>query len=254
MRGSEMIERIRQVDGNIGFYYKNLVTEEVARFRETEPLLAASVIKLPMMVEAFRQFAAGELDPDQEVTVRAEDKVPSCGVLTYLHDGLRVTVRDLVALSIIVSDNTATNMLMDIVTIDKVNAMLDAQDMKRTRLRRKMFDASSSAQGIQNHIAAGEVGCLLEKLYCGELVTPEASGEMLQILKDQQLNSKIPFCFAESIDIAHKTGEDDGITHDVGIVYAREPFIICFCGNGVNTPAFERVMQDMTWRIANEQG
>ncbi len=244
------LARIRALAGDVSFYYKDLVTGETAAYQADKPLVAASVIKLPMMIEAFRQFDAGELDSLMPVTLRAADKVPSCGVLTYLHDGLVVTVRDLVTLMIIVSDNTATNMLMDILGIDKVNATLDALGAKTTRLRRKMFDIESSRRGIQNIITAEEMGKLLEKLYWGNIISPNASQEMLGILKDQQLNGKIPFRFCEQIDVAHKTGEDSGTTHDVGIVYAKNPFVLCFCSNNVDVPQFERVMQDIAWELA----
>ena len=247
-----MLARIKAIAGDVGFYYKNLVTGETVTYQEDLPLIAASVIKLPMMVEAFRQFDAGELNPDELYIVQDIGKVPSCGVLTYLHDGLAVTIRDLVVLSIIVSDNTATNLLMDLLGIDSVNALLDTLDMPTTRLRRKMFDREAASRGLQNTITAGEIGGLLEKLYWGNLISPVASGQMIQILKDQQLESKMPFRFTDSIEIAHKTGEDTGTTHDVGIVYARNPFVICFCSNNVDTPAFERVMQDITWELAHE--
>lgn len=247
-----MLSRIRSIAGDVSFYYKNLLSGATISFQPDAPLLAASIIKLPMMAEAFRQFDAGLLDPGRLVTVSAQDKVPSCGVLTYMHDGLAVTVRDLVTLSIIVSDNTATNLLMDIIGIDNVNAFLDAQGMRKTRLRRKMFDREAAKRGLQNTIAAGEIGGLLERLYHGKVVSPDASAEMLSILKDQQLNSKIPFRFAEKMEIAHKTGEDDGITHDVGIVFAEEPFVICFCGNNVDAPLYERLMQDITWELVYE--
>ncbi len=74
-------------------------------------------------------------------------------------------------------------------------------------------------------------------------MSPEADAEMLGILKDQRLNGKMPF-FLHGLKIAHKTGEDDGITHDVGIVYADHPLILCFASNHTDVPAFERFIQD----------
>lgn len=248
-----MLARIRATKGDVGYYYKNLVTGATESYQADMPLVAASVIKLPMMVEAFRQEEAGILDMDMKVAVRAADKVPPSGVLTLLHDGLEVTIRDLVVLMIVVSDNTATNLLMDILGIDNVNALLDSMGLTQTRLRRKMFDAEAAAQGLTNTITAGEMGQLLERLYWGNIISPRACRAMMDILKDQQVNSKMPFRFSEAMAIAHKTGEDDGTTHDVGIVYASQPFIVCFCANNVDVPAFERVMQDMTWEIANDQ-
>ncbi len=109
-----------------------------------------------------------------------------------------------------------------------------------------LFDREASSRGIENYITAREAGLLLKRLYDGEAVSGPASEDMLSILKDQRLNGKIPFLLPHSVKIAHKTGEDDGITHDVGIVYARQPFIVCFCGEHVSPPEFERAMQDIT--------
>ncbi len=248
-----MLDRIKAIPSDIGFYYKNLATGKVAAFQADNPLAAASVIKLPLMMEAYRQFSVGELDPNRGIVIHPKNRVPSCGVLTYLHDDVEVTVSDLVTLAIIVSDNTATNMLMDLVGIDHVNAFLDEMGAKTTRLRRKMFDLESAAKGIQNIITAGEMGMLLEKLYHGEIVSPESSAKMIDILKNQQLNGKIPFRFTDQTEIAHKTGEDDNTTHDVGIVYADKPFILCVCANHVNVPEVERMMQNVAWELAYDR-
>ena len=89
------------------------------------------------------------------------------------------------------------------------------------------------------------MGRLLELLAQGKCVSEKADAQMLSILRDQRLNGKIPF-FLGDYEIAHKTGEDDGTTHDVGIVYARHPVILCFASNHTDVPAFERLMQDLS--------
>ena len=90
---------------------------------------------------------------------------------------------------------------------------------------------------------AREIGMLLEKAYRGELVSPAASRQMLDILLAQQLNGKLPFFL--DCEVAHKTGEDDGITHDAGIIFAPKPFIVCLFSNNTDVPPFERLMQDI---------
>lgn len=246
-----MLDRLLALPGEIGFYYENLVTGGVIEYGADRPLVAASVIKLPLMIEAFHQFEQEGLDPQRETLPREADLMPSCGVLTYLRDMPPFSVRDLVTLSIIVSDNTATNLLIDMLSIDSVNAMLSAEGAEHSRLRRRLFDAERSAQGIENTVTAREMGMLLKKLYQGTLISKKASGEMLEILSHQQLGGKIPFYFTDGTKIAHKTGEDSGTTHDVGIVFAKEPFVFCFLSNHTDVPAAECAIQFLAWEAAN---
>ena len=248
---NNLLQKIRGASGHVAFYYRPLDGGCAQMYNEMMPLVAASVIKIPIMVEAFRQFESGELNPLETYRVRREDKMPSCGALNRMHDGLEVTMRDLVELMIVLSDNTATNILIDILGIDRVNATLEAEGLKVTRLRRKLFDKAGMEAGLSNHVCAREIGLLLERMYAGTLVSPEASAQMLEILRNQKLNGKMPFFLKpRGIACAHKTGEDDGITHDVGVVYAKKPFVLCMLSEETDVPAFERLIQDVARELA----
>lgn len=254
----EIIQRLQELPGRIGFYYRNLTTGEVIGWNESEPMMAASVIKLFIMAEAFRQIEEGKLDKDRLVTVRRKDCVPSCGAIRYMHDGLQVSVEDLYTLMIILSDNSATNYMIDILGEDAVNDCIRSLGYRTTVLNRKMYDEEKSARGIQNYITAAEVGDLLTRMYRGTLISSAASKEMLRIMGDQRLNGKIPF-FIHTIPghaaIAHKTGEDDGITHDAAVIFTKKPFVVVFCGNETDVAAYERVMADISLELyrANER-
>ena len=247
-----VLARLRAMPGDVSLYYKNLTTGETLAFQADRPLIAASVIKLALLGEVFRRFDAGEMDPDETVTLREADKVPSCGALTYLHDGLQVTLRDLCVLMTILSDNTATNMLFDRVGAEAIGRFLTERGIAGLDFNRKMFDSEAAARGVQNHITAAGVGLLLEKLARGELVSASADMKMMSILLNQQLNHKIPF-YLDRYAIAHKTGEDDGTSHDAAIVYAPQPFVLCLFSNNTDVPAFERLMQDVARDLAVEQ-
>ena len=228
----KILDRMREVHGNVSLYYRPLDGGCALLHNENEPLLAASVIKIPIMVEAFRRFEEGSLSPEDVHVLRDEEKMPSCGALNRMHAGLKVSMRDLVELMIVLSDNTATNILIDLLGIDSVNDTMRSYGLTKSTLRRKLFDREAHLRGIENRITAREMGMLLEKMYVGELVSENASREMLDILKNQKLNGKMPFYIKpKGIVSAHKTGEDDGITHDVGIVLTDKPFIICFLTN-----------------------
>ena len=246
-------DRIKSFPGKVGFYCRYLDGDKVWRRDQDLPLIAASVIKLPIMVTAFRDIAAGVLDPGETVRITPEMKKPSCGALTYMHDGVEVTIMDLVTLMIILSDNTATNLLIDRLTPAHVNETMGALGIPGVCLRRKLFEPELAAKGITNTITARGIGMLLERMAEGRLLGKELDDRMLRILLDQRLNGKLPFYLhSEGIRCAHKTGEDDGITHDAGIVYAERPFVIVMLSNNVEVPEFERLMQETAREYAFE--
>lgn len=246
---NEILSRLSALPGRIAFYYQNLATGERIAFHEEEPMMAASVIKLFILAEAYRQMVSGRLDKDRPVTIRRDKCVPSCGALTYMHDGVQVTVEDLYTLMIILSDNSATNYLIEILGEENINEGIRALGFTKTALNRRMYDTKKAAQGIQNYITAAEVGGLLARMAKGTLISPDASADMLRILKDQRLNGKIPF-YIHTIPghaaIAHKTGEDTGITHDAGVILTAKPFVLVFCGNETDVAAYEREMAEIS--------
>lgn len=252
---AEIMKRLELLPGKISFYFENLDTGESIGYREHESMMAASVIKLFVMVSVFEGVERDSFPFTKMFEIKREDCVPSCGALTYLHDQIQVTLMDLVTLMIIFSDNTATNVLIDFIGFDVINRTIAGLGFEKTVLNRKMFDSESSKLGIQNYITACETGRLLKMMHEGTLISRRASERMLSIMKNQQLGGKIPFylkAVAERPEIAHKTGEDRGISHDVGIIYGKVPFIVCFCGNETDTPRLERLMADISLELYQE--
>lgn len=249
---NKIIKELKSIEGDVSFYYKNLITQETIKYNENKKMLAASIIKLPILVECFNQINKGIISKDDIFVTKNKDKVPSCGALNYMSENLEVKLEDLYILMIILSDNYATNMIVDKLGIENINETIKNLGLKNTIFNRKMFDDEKAALGLENYICAKDIAILLEKMYNKELIDEKSSEEMINILKNQRLNRKIPF-FIQSIkpkvEIAHKTGEDTNITHDVGIVFTNEPFILCFCGNNVNVPVYERLMQDITYDL-----
>jgi len=249
---TSVLSPFNRIGGKVSFYYHNLTNGETLAVSPDLPLIAASVIKLPIMVEAFDQAHQGLLDLTEPVRVAPADRLPSCGALTYLHEGVTLPWIDLVTLMIIVSDNTATNLLIERLGIDAINATMTRLGLTGSRLNRKLFRPDLSRQGIENRVTARDMGILLEKIYRGEIVSPEACQKMLEILSHQQLNGKMPFhLHARGIKCAHKTGEDSGITHDVGIVFGPQPFVACYLSNEVEVTEYERLIQDTTLTLLN---
>lgn len=230
--------------GNIGFFCQDTATGQEIAYHADLPVEAASVIKLSVMAEAFRQREASQLDWNRPVRIRPEDKLPSCGALTYLHDGLTLPVGDLVTLMMILSDNTATNLLIDLLGISNIQHTIDELGLSQTKLNRKLFMPELARQGIKNVVSAGDAARMMRLLLEGTLISAKASREMLTLLGQQRLNGKMPFYLhSRGIDCAHKTGEDDGITHDVGVIFADTPRIFCFVSEKTDVPQAERTLQ-----------
>lgn len=254
MEEKKVWELLQGIPGKLSVYYKNLVTGESFGVNGREPMMAASVIKIPIMVELFRQLRTGEHKKNELYVLKESDKRPSCGCLNRMHAGLNLTIEDLCNLMIILSDNSATNILIELLGgMNRINADIREMGYETIRVNRLLFDAEASARGIQNYVSAEEIGDMLEKMYRGELIDQDASRDMLEILKEQRLNNKLPFCFTEKVVIAHKTGEDEGITHDVGIIYGEQPFVLCCMGNETDNPLYNRFMQQLAWALYQEQ-
>ena len=244
----KILDSLKAAEGKIGFYYKNLVTGKEIGFNENKIFLAASVIKLPVLAEVFRQWSLENVDMSETITVKNEDKMPSCGALNLFTNEPSVDIRTLCRLMITLSDNTATNVLINRFGIDKLNSGFLEIGFKDTKISRLLFDAEAQKQGKENVIVPKEIGILLEQIYCKSFVNEKISTEINEILLEQQINHKIPGKLPEDVKVAHKTGEDDGITNDVGIVYSGTPFIIVFASNDANVPEFEHLIREISYQ------
>ena len=236
---------INEVPGKLGFYYKDLIDGLEIGYQENELFIAASVIKIPILIEVLRQIESGKINEDRIVRIEKEDKMPSCGALTYMRDGLEVSIKDLYTLMIIHSDNTATNILINLLGMENINRTLSQLGCKNSKLNRLLFDSLEQEKGKENYISPYEMGYLLEKIYKKDLISKSISQEAERVLKLQRLGSKIPYLLPSHIEIGHKTGEDSGISHDVGIIYSKKPFIYCFTSNDTHVITAENVLRHM---------
>ena len=242
--------QMKEIPGHLGMYYKNLATGFTFGIREDEPFGAASVIKLPLYLHILKQASRGLMDMEETLTVTAQDKVPICGALTLFTGDVQADVRTLCRLMISISDNTATNRLIDYATLPGAQEGFAAMGLTTTRLTRKLFDRSASARGLRNVIGLREIGMLLERLHEGSFVSREVSDEALATLRLQQVDHKLNGRICDAVDIAHKTGEDDALSNDVGIVYAAQPFVICFAGEETDVYRWEDLIRRGAYDLA----
>jgi beta-lactamase class A len=226
------IERItRSVNATWGIYVKCLETGERIAIRADEPMDTMSVIKIPLMVEVFRQIEAGKFALTDRVLLRETDKLPGTGVLKSFDQGAVPTIRDLITLMIIVSDNTATDMLFAKVGgIGPVNDLMRSYGLntiQATGLSQAWFQALRAAPSALEFHREGkhpfglssprDMGKLLEKIARGEAVSRQSSDQMLSILRGQVYSSRLPK-YVTGFQVAHKTGDFlPYIANDAGI-------------------------------------
>lgn len=245
----EIHAKMQALPGHLGFYYKNLVSGLTYGVGEDEIYSAASVIKFPLFLQILQMNAKGLLSLDDTITTEESDKVPSCGALNMFTGPVTCDIRTLCRLMICISDNTATNRLIRHLSLPTVDAGFEEMGLSKTKIRRLLFDRQAASKGIQNTICPMEIAMLLEKLYNGEIVDRETDDYALQILAEQQIGHKLDGKLCEIVPISHKTGEDEGLSNDVGIVFAPQPFIVCFTGHDTDVYQWEDLMRRGTYDL-----
>lgn len=221
--------------GSVMLYAKNLRTgRDFGRGAETK-VRTASTIKLPILCALESLIDAGKVRWDERLVLKADDKVTGSGVMGNLADGTDLTVRNVAILMIIVSDNTATNLILDRITADAVNDYLDAIGLPLTRSNRKVRGDGAKLKDPTGWSRAGlieenkkyglgvttprEMVRLLELLEQGKVVSPAVSKDVLDILKMQHEREGIARHAPDDVEIASKHGSLDALRSDVGIVY-----------------------------------
>lgn len=245
--------KMESIAGHTGFYYRNLVSGYEYNIRSDDVFGAASVIKLPLFMHVYKLCDEGLLSMEQTVTVDNEDKVPICGALTLFTGPVSTDIRTLCKLMISISDNTATNVLIDRCGLSSIHSGFRQMGLHKTQLNRKLFDHNASAAGIRNLICLREIGELLSMLYRESYISANVSKEIIETLQLQQVDHKLNGRICGEVSIAHKTGEDDHLSNDVGIVYAPEPFVICFAGENTDVYLWEDLIRNAAYDLYKAQ-
>lgn len=209
---------------------------------------AASTMKVPVMVEVFRQAEAGRFSLDDALDVRNDFRSIVDGSRYSIEDdsddaiyerlGEPMSIRDLVYQMITVSSNLATNLLIDYVSADSVQQTLERMGGRHMRVLRGVEDIKAYRQGLNNTATAADLAVVLDAIRRGEAVSPEADSEMVRILLDQEFNDMIPAGMPEDVRVAHKTGWITGIDHDAAIVYPDdgESYVLVVLTRGFSDP------------------
>jgi len=222
---------IQGFPGAVSLYARNLDTGTSYELRADAPVPTASTIKLPIMVELFADAEEGKLDWNQKLQLTDHDKVSGSGVLTEFSGGDAFPIRDLMHLMIVVSDNTATNLILDRIGGNAVNQRMAQMGLKQTAVMRKIMqtkpeDFTDEGRKPGNDGWGTGRSCprdmviLLEKLYRGQLVSKPASEEMITVLKRQRDLQGVGRDMKDTV-VASKSGALDHLRSEVAIVYSK---------------------------------
>ena len=223
--------------GTVTLYAKNLATGVSFSLRGEQPVRTASTIKLAIMTECFAEAAEGKVKLSEPIQLRASEKVSGSGILQELSDGISLPLRDVVDVMIVLSDNTATNLILERIGGNAVNQRMASLGLTQTRVMRKILGDGSKLKaevsGVTDEGAKPEnkkwgIGrsspremvSLLEKLYRGELVNKASSDEMIEILKRQRDRNGIGRDMKD-VTIASKSGALEHLRSDAGIIYSK---------------------------------
>jgi beta-lactamase class A len=218
----------QHLDGVMGVAIEDLTTGDQFLLHENEVFAQASSIKIAVLAELYRQAQQGKLKLTDLYTVQASDLVADSNIMGGLTPGItRLTLRDLATMMVSVSDNSATNVLIDRVGMENVNAMLDSLGLSHTRLRRKMMDLDAAKHGRENISTPSEMMTLLAALYRGKVLNKEMESDFFTMLSTGK-DSWIPRDLPGDLKIADKPGELEAVRNDSGIVFVEgRPYVIC---------------------------
>jgi beta-lactamase class A len=218
--------------GVVGYTVHNLDTGERLERRGDETFSTASLIKVPVLVTVFDLVTKGMLSLDDPLTVLKIDQVPGSGTLQFMHPGIIITVRDAAWLMTTISDNTATNLLLDRIVIRRVWDKMEALGLKNTKVHSKSFSRASSV-AMDSSIKYGlgvttpnEMARLFALLADGKAVSPAADSAMLDILARNDDDSKL-MRFVSGVRAPHKTGDTDQVRTDCALFYLQSRVVAC---------------------------
>jgi beta-lactamase class A len=223
-----IIDIDRNLDGVMGVAIVDLTDGHKYLLHSNDVYPQASSIKICVLAELYRQAQQGKLKLTDIYIVNAADLVPDSDIMNGLTPGVtQVTLRDLATMMVAVSDNSATNVLIDRVGMESVNSFLAAQGLRDTRLKRKMMDLKAAAEGRENVSTPNEMLILLESLYQGQILNKEMTDDFFKVLSTHK-ESWIPRDLPEDLKIANKPGALEGVRNDSGVVFVdKRPYVLC---------------------------
>ena len=247
--GARITARIAATpDAVVGVAFRDLASGAELFLNADESFHAASTMKVPVLIEAFRQIDAGRLRLDQGILLVNQfgsivdgspyslDPADDSDSTLYLRLGHRVSIRELVDRMITRSSNLATNAVIAVIGAERANATAHALGARRMNVLRGVEDTKAFEAGRNNTTSARDLAALLAALERGDAASPASTDSMRSILLRQEFNDRIPAGLPPGTRVAHKTGEITAVAHDAAIVYPsgrRAPYVLVILTRGI---------------------
>jgi len=246
-------QAIRDANAGIGVAIRHIESGDEVMINADTPVPLARVVNIPVLVEAYRQLSEGRFRLGDRWLLEPRYKALGSGILTQFDDGLEPTVKDLLTLMIIISDNTATDIVMDRLGIEAINSTMHQFGLTHTHVAHTLHDifadmlpsadpgqdryalarwaaehgvrrdGFSYSLGPDNNVSTPrEMTLLVEMIFKAEILTREACDSMLEMMLKQQLNDRLPRFLPHGTRIAHKTGTFVGVRNDCGIITVND--------------------------------
>jgi len=249
-------DALLEAPGIFGVAAAHLTTGETAGHLDDQLFQLASAFKIPILVTLMRDVEEGKIRLDQRITLKGEERVPGSGILQELDAGAALTVKDLATLMTIVSDNYATDLILNLVGLERVQAHMRELGLAQIHLRHTCWQLLNHCVGMEetvpspagfaeyerreetedyeilqdvslptldNNVATpADLNRLLAMIAKKEILTPASCELMLDILRRQQFNSRLPYLLPPGTKVAHKTGTVNKVVNDAGILYLPE--------------------------------
>lgn len=224
---NECKSTMENIKGNYSLAFMDLNQSQSISINN-EKTVAASVIKIYIMIEAYYQVYNNELALNKQITLTNSMKTDGSGVIQSAPEGTKYTIEELINFMMIKSDNTAANILIDILGMNNINDRIKALGCVDTELNRKMMDEEAINKGIENYISVDDLCLTFTKLYNGQCINKQYDDYMINIMKKNETKSKIPSKLPNGVEVASKSGEYLGVQNDAGIVFTdKGAYILC---------------------------
>lgn len=255
-------DRISNADGKIGIYFCDINKNDSCFVGNCDVFPSLGVAKLVLMIEVFKQVEEGiiKLDDEYELEKNPPFAIPedeyesTVGVLDFLHKGMKLHIEDLLYMMIVISDNSAFNILLSIVGIDNVNETMKKLGLIHTKIGCMLFEWEERNPERDNYHSVREVGSLLKRLYKRQLISSSASEKMLKMLSYHQRRDILSQFSNDNVSVAQQTGFDVKALHEVAVVMTPEPFIICMSVAEMDAKRAEGIMKDVAAMCGKRPG